>query len=312
MVDTVNIGHSYDGPKWTVSQMVKKPAFVPNLVKRLVADSNLADWMLRTGPTAVGGAVVYEETVALYSDSEGEVVAEFGEIPGTSAGMATPVTRSTTKRGVHLKISQEMVDRNDVGRVRDEIEMVRRTLVNGRDRALINTVLSNPNVLTGAAGNAGTGGWLSGTSSIITDIADAVYEISSQEPVDGVQYEEKLGYDADIMIIHPSLEAGLIDNDKVNSIFAGSPLADQQLRYTGKLPKKFLNLNVMKSWRCPADKVIIAQRNYMGFISKEKPLSGSPMRPDPDTESYRTNFSYRELVAVDNPKAVFILTGVNA
>lgn len=306
---TQSIGHSYDSPKWTVAQLVKKPTFVPNLVKQLVADSNLSDWLLRPGPTAVGGAVVYEEKVELYADSEGEIVAEFGEIPGTQAGVSTPMTRATTKRGVHLKVSQEMVDRNDVGRVRDEIEMVRRTLVLGRDRTFINTVLNHPSILTMVAGNAAGGGWLEGTSSIIADIAQAQYEITSQS-VPSAQYSEVLGYDPDIMIIHPSLEAGLIDNDKVNAIFAGSAMADQQLRFTGKLPKKFLNLNVMKSWRCPVDKVFIAQRNAMGFISKEKALQGTPMRHDEDTESYRCNFSYRELVAIDNPKSVIAITGV--
>lgn len=305
---TQMVGHSYDSPKWTVAQLVKKPAFVPNLVKNLVADSNLSDWLLRPGPTAVGGAVVYEEKVELYADSEGEIVAEFGEIPGTMSGVSTPMTRATTKRGVHIKISQEMVDRNDVGRVRDEIEKARRSLVLGRDRTLINTVLTNPNILTMPAGNL-SGGWVEGTSSIIADIAAAQYEISSQS-VPSAQYSEVLGYDPDIMIIHPSLEAALIDNEKVNAIFAGSPMADQQLRFTGKLPKKFLNLNVMKSWRCPVDKVFIAQRNYMGFISKEKALQGTPLRHDEDTESYRCNFSYRELVAIDNPKAVIAITGV--
>lgn len=308
---TQTIGHSYDSPKWTVAQLVKKPAFVPNLVRQLVADSNLSDWVLRPGPTATGGAVVYEEKVELYADSEGEIVSEFGEIPGTQSGVSTPMTRATTKRGVHIKISQEMVDRNDTGRVRDEIETARRTLVLGRDRTLINTVLNNPNILTMAAGNAGSGGWLTGVSSIIRDIATAQFTITSQS-IPSAQYSEVLGYDPDIMIIHPSLEAGLIDNDKVNSIFAGSAMADQQLRFTGKLPKKFLNLTVLKSWRCPVNKVFIAQRNYMGFISKEKPLQGTPMRHDEDTESYRCNFSYRELVAVDNPKSVIAITGVNA
>lgn len=307
----VDIGHSYDGPKWTVNQLVKNPTWVPNLVRRLVEDSNLADWVLRTGPTAVGGAVAYEENVALYADQGAEVVAEFGEIPMTSSGMTVPMTRQTTKRGIGLKISEEMRTRNDVGRVRDEIEKVRRTLVNVRDQQFISTVLTHTEIQSGAAGNATTGGWLSGTTSIISDISNAIYEVANEQP-QGAQYEERLGYEADILIIHPSLEAGLIDNTEVNQIFAGSPMADQQLRFTGKLPRKFLTLNVLKSWRCPPDKAFVAQRNYMGFISKEWPLRGSPMSHDEDTQSYRTNFSFRELVAVDNPKAVFAITGVDA
>src|SRR5688572_31717815 len=121
---TVTIGHSYDGPKWTVNQLVSKPTWVPNIVSKTVADANIAEWLLRPGPSAVSGAVAFEETLALYAGSEGEIVAEFGEYPGTEAPMRTPVTRATTKRGVHLKISEEMVTRNDVGRVQDELRMV--------------------------------------------------------------------------------------------------------------------------------------------------------------------------------------------
>jgi hypothetical protein len=304
-------GSSLDGPKWTVSHLVKNPMWVPQIVTRLVQDSNPAEWLLREGPTAVGGAVAFEEVQALYAVDTPDIVEEFGEIPMTTGTGRTPAIRQTVKRGIGFKLSEEMVSRNDKGRVKDEIEQIRRNIVLGRERALINAVLNHPGVLTGAAGNAGTGGWLTGTSSVISDVANATYEIASQEGP-GALDEEKLGYDADIMIIHPSLEAGLIDNEEVNRIFAGSPLANQQLRIQGQLPRQFLNLTVMKSWRCPADKVVFAQRKAMGFISKEWPLRGSPLKRNDAEETYTSYFSYRELVAIDNPKSVFVLTGVNA
>lgn len=307
---TVSVGHSYDGPKWTVNDLVKAPTRVPNLVREMVKDNNISDWLLREGPTAAGGAVAYEETMALYASHDGEIVAEFGEIPGVETPMRTMVTRATTKRGVHLKISKEMETRNDVGRVKDEIRMVRDTLVNTRDKVFFNAVINHPSALSLPAGNA-SGGWLSGTTSIVSDIAEGMYQISSQG-VTGAQLEEKLGYQADTLIIHPSIESGFIDNTEVNNIFAGSPLADQALRYTGKMPKTFMGLTIMKSWRCPLDTAILCKRGIMGFISNEWPLSGSPMKYNEDEQTYRTNFTYRNLVAIDNPKAVCFITGVDA
>lgn len=310
----VPVGHSYDGPKWTVNQLVKNPTWVPNIVAKMVEDANIADWLLRNGPTAVGGAVAFEETVALYAGSEGEIVAEFGEYPGTEAPMRTPVTRATTKRGVHLKISEEMVSRNDVGRVQDEMKMVRDTLVNGRDRVFFDAVMGNASVQSFAAASAATtDGWYSAdplVSKIRYDISRAVFKIASQG-VTGAQYSEKLGYKADTMICHPQVTAMFIDNEEVNKIFQGSPLASQSLRYTGLMPKKFMTLDVFQSWRCPQDTVIVCQRNAMGFISKEWPLRGTPLRQDEDTDSYRSNFRYRDLVAVDNPKAVCKITNID-
>lgn len=307
---TVTVGHSYDGTKWTVNELVKAPTRVPNLVKEMVKDANISEWLLRDGPTAAGGAVEYEETVALYASHDGEIVAEFAEIPGVETPMRTRLTRATTKRGVHLKISKEMETRNDVGRVKDEIRMVRDTLVNTRDKVLFNAVMTHPSVQTLPAGNA-SGGWLSGTTSIVSDIAEGMYMISSVG-VTGAQLSETLNYRPDSLIIHPAIASGLIDNPEVNNIFAGSPLASEQLRYTGKMPKKFMGLDILTSFRCPLDTAIMCQRNIMGFISKEWPLNGSPMKYNEDEQTYRTNFTYRDLVAIDNPKAVLFITGVDA
>lgn len=302
------LGLSYDGPKWTVNQLIKNPVFVPNTIMKMVKDANIADWLLRNGPTASGGSVSFEETVALYAETEGEIVAEFGEYPGTSASVSTPGVRSTTKRGVHFKISEEMRTRNDTGRVADEMRKVRDTLVNGRDKALINAVLANTNVQTMATGSSI---WNSASTTIISDIAAAMYMISSV-PASGAEYSETLNYTPDTLIIHPSYTPIFIDNDKINNIFAGSPLADQQLRYTGKLPKKFMTLDVMTSFRIPNTMAIVCQRGAMGFISTEWPLSGTPLRKDEDTDSYRSNFRYRDVMVVDNPKAVVQILGINA
>ena len=301
------LGLSYDGPKWTVNQLVKNPTFVPNTVMKMVKDANIADWLLRNGPTAAGGSVTFEETVALYAQTEGEIVAEFGEYPGTQASVSTPGVRSTTKRGVHFKISEEMRTRNDTGRVADEMRKVRDTLVNGRDKALITAVTMNSNVQNFTP----TGSWLAGSTTIVGDIAKAMYMISSV-PVSGAQYSETLNYEADTLVIHPQYTPFFIDNPTINAIFAGSPLADQQLRYTGKLPKKFMSLDVLTSFRCPPDRAIVCQRGAMGFISTEWPLTGTPLRKDEDTDSYRSNFRYRDVMVVDNPKAICYILGIDA
>lgn len=301
------LGLSYDGPKWTVNQLIKQPTFVPNTIMKMVKDANIADWLLRDGPTAAGGSVAFEETVALYAQNEGEIVAEFGEYPGTQASVSTPAVRSTTKKGVHFKISEEMRTRNDTGRVADEMRKVRDTLVNGRDKAFINALTANTN--TNTVTTAGTQ-WNSGSTTIITDIAAAMYAISST-PVSGAQYSETLNYTPDTLIIHPSYTPVFIANDNINNIFAGSPLADQQLRYTGRLPKKFMTLDVLTSFRVPTSMAIVCQRGAMGFISTEWPLTGTPLRKDEDTDSYRCNFRYRDVMVVDNPKAVCYITGIN-
>ncbi len=303
-------GSSLDSPKWSVSDLIKRPSLVPQIITKAVNDNNIADYLLREGPVATGGAVAYEVARALYAEDTPDIVEEVGEIPMTTGTGKTPAVRQTVKRGIGFKLSKEMVTRDDKGRVKDEIQQVKNNIELGRDRALINTVLNNPDVLTGAAGNS-SGGWLSGSTSIISDVANAIFQVSSQQ-FPGALDEERAGYHVDFMLIHPSLEAGLIDNPEVNNLFQQSPLASQQPRLSGSLPRKFLNLDVIMSWRVPMDKVIFGQRKAMGFISKEWPLTGSPLEYVRREETYTSYFSYRELVAIDNPKSVFVLTGVDA
>jgi hypothetical protein len=311
MTTPVRVGNSYDGPSWTVSQLVKSPTRVPNLIRSMVQDNILADWVLRKGPQASGGAVVYEQQVALYAANGAEIVAEFGEIPGVETPMTLPVTAATTKRGLHLKISKEMETRNDVGRVADEMRMVRNAFSITWDKIFINAITQNPGILTAVASNLASGGWAGtgATAGIRKDIANAVYTVQSQQAT-GAQNMDILGYQPNTMVIHPSMAALFIDSNEVNQVFQGSPLASQALRYTGLMPKKFMNLDVMTSWRVSPNWALIFERNTMGFISDEWPLNVTPLRYDEDTQSYRSNITRRSLVAIDNPKSIILINGV--
>lgn len=314
MAITGAITHSSDGPKWTVNQLIKNPVWVPNIIQKMVLDNNIAEWLLRTGPTAVGGAVAFEEAVALYAGSEGEIVAEFAEYPMTDTPMRTPMTRATTKRGVGFRISEEMKTRNDVGRVQDEMKMVRDTLVNGRDKVFFNAVMNNTNVQTFAAANAAAAdGWYDtnpANSRIRYDITRAVFRIAAQG-VPSAANEEKLGYDADTLIVHPQVAAMLFNSPEVEKTFDQRAPASDTIKFSGLLANKFLNLDVFKSWRCPRDTAVVCQRNSMGFISKEWPLRGTPLKFNESDDTYTSYFRYRDLVAIDNPKAVCKITNID-
>jgi len=315
----VGTTHSYDGPKWTVNQLVKNPVWVPNTIAKMVEDSNIAEHLLRTGPTAVGGAVSFEETLALYAGSEGEIVAEYGEYPMTEIPSRTPVVRATTKRGVGFRISEEIRTRNDTGRVQDQMRMTRDTLVNGRDKVFFDAVMNHTGVhATAAAAVTGTpsdavNGWYSQTaanSKIKEDISRAIFRIASQG-VTGAQYSEKLGYKADTLIVHPQVASMLLFSPEVAEVFEHSLPAEKTISFSGLMPTKFLTLDVFTSWRCPSSVAIVCQRKAMGFISKEWPLRGTPLKFNEADDTYTSYFRYRDLVAVDNPKAVAKITNID-
>lgn len=307
--------HSYDGPRWTVNQLIKQPAFVPNTIAKMVNDSNIADQLLRTGPNAAGGAVTFEQTLALYAGSEGEIVGEYAEYPMTDVPTRTQVAAYTTKKGLGFRFSEEIRTRNDTGRVQDAMKMVKDTLIAGKDKALLTAVLGNTGVQSFAAASAATtDGWYSNdatASKIKYDVARAIYKVTSQG-VSGAQYSEKLGYKANTMIVHPQLSAMFIQNPEVAAMFQPGPTpASGTTSFTGLYPQKFLTLNLFESWRCPMDTVIICERKSMGFIATEWPLRGSPLKFDESTDTYTSYFKYRDLVVIDNPLAVCKITNID-
>lgn len=309
------VTHSYDGPKWTVSDLVKQPTFVPNQIAKIVNDSNIADQLLRTGPNAISGAVTYEQTLALYAGAEGEIVGEYAEYPMTTAPMRTRVAASTTKRGLGFRFSEEMRTRNDVGRVQDEMGMVKDTLIAGKDKALITAVLGNSSVQSfPASAAATTDGWYAtdpNVSKIKYDVGRAIFKLTSQGVV-GAQYSEKLGYKANTMIVHPQVSAMFIQSPEVAAMFQPAPTpAGKLVSFNGMYPSKFLTLDLFESWRCPQDTVIVCQRNAMGFISTEWPLKGTPLKFDDSTDTWTSYFKYRDLVVVDNPLAVCKITNID-
>lgn len=311
----VRVGHSYDGPQWTVAQMVKNPTRIPNITVAAVKDNLIADLLLRKGAAAPGGAVQFEEKVIFTSDREAEIIAEFGEIPTTQSGVTLPAMAMTQKRGIGVKISKEMETRNDVGRVSEEIGLARDEMVNAWNRVFFTAVTTNPNVLTRAATNAGQGGWFDtdpSMSKIRRDIAQVQLQMANQN-VQGAYLNDKYGFKPDTMIIHPTLGAEFVDNEEVNKIFMNSPATTISPRFQLRHPQKFgQTLDIIESWEANPDQVIFTQRNKLGFISDEWPLQGSPMKYTESEQTWVTYFTRRALVAIDNPKSVLILTGVGS
>jgi hypothetical protein len=152
------VGHSYDSPQWSVSQMMKRPTLVPGMVVQGVKDNLIADLLLRQGPSAPGGAVQYQEQVTFSSARDAEIIAEFGEIPTTQSDIAMPVVAATQKRGLGLKVSKEMETRNDVGRVAQEVALARDAMIRSWNRVFFLAVYRS-SVLTMNASRQATGGW---------------------------------------------------------------------------------------------------------------------------------------------------------
>ena len=317
MATVVRVGHSYDGPQWTVSQMVKAPTRIPGIVVAAVKDNLIADLLLRKGPSAPGGAVQYQEQVAFSSARSAEIIAEFAEIPTTQSDISMPMVAATQKRGLGLKISKEMETRNDVGRVSMEMGVTRDAMIRSWNALFFLTVY-RASVLTMNASRQATGGWttdvvpsagLTPTAGIRKDIANAQYLMANQQ-IQGAVGNDRYGQIPDTMVVHPSLMPILLDSEEVNKVFANSPATTVSPRYRLAYPTQFGTLDIVQSWEILPNHALVLKRGDLGFISDEWPLSGSPTRYNEEEQSYNTYFTRRALVAIDNPKAAVLINGI--
>lgn len=312
---TIPVVSSTDGPRLTISQITGMPAFVPERVLRDLRDQFLIDSVFRPGPPAPNGAVVFEESAPLFADGEPEIVAEGGEIPIIQTSRGLVRTLSTTKRGVGLTITREMRRRNNVDELQRRMRLTRNTIRRHWDNLFIDTILNHPGVHTLPAAEPwyGTGYEPSGAQttggSVRYDIVQAETLITDATP-SADRPEDWFGFEPDVLIIPKNCAAGFKDNDKINEVFAHGVLADEQIRYTGVMPRRFFGFTILVSRTLPDDVAVMLERNTTGFISDEWPLEGSPLEYFPRTQQWETYFTRRSVAGLDQPKSCTIITGI--
>jgi hypothetical protein len=237
---------------------------------------------------------------------------EFGEIPVTSGSVGLPRAVRSVRRALGIRVSKTAMDRNNVEWVTTQMTQVKNTMVRSWEDALFSAIIANPSVQTLVTSQP----WGSGTSHIRVDVNAAKYVIKNA--ASDAAGQQKFGYVADTLIVSTMTEFDFLDSGEVSIPYVGN-IADENLLYTGKLPNKFLGLDVLVSWRLSTyapNSVVVCQRNVFGFISDERPLQATPMYGEGNgpnggpKEAWRSDITRASAIGIDQPKAVCVITGV--
>lgn len=308
-----NIISVQDGPRLTVSMMLKSPTLIPKRILKMMDNEFLVDDVLRKADDAPSGAVIYFQSTPLYAAEDPQVMDEFGEIPTTHGSLGTPLVARVVRRALGLRVSKTMIDRNNVDAVNTQVVQIRNTMVRAWEDAFFSALVANPNVQVLTTDTA----WGATGSHIRTDVNAARYVIKNAAA--DTAGKQKFGFVADTLIISTETETDFLDSDEVSTPYVGN-IADENLKYTGKLPNKFLTLDVLVSWRMSAyapSAALVCQRKIVGGISDERPLQGTPMYGEGNgpnggpTESFRTDITRASAIFIDQPLAACFIAGVN-
>lgn len=311
-IPSVSTGSS---TSYTLDAFRKNPSWIQQVAYKLALNTFIADYICRKGPPAIGGAIAFREAEPLFANTEPDIIAEYGEIPSTDFHTGGMTVRATTKRGYGVRMSQEMIDRNDSATFARNTQQAINTMKLSFDRLCFETFAAHPRIEHIISSTAGTGGWLDATTGIRKDVANAKYVVSSAHG--DYSEDERFYYQADTLVVHPALTSAWIDNDEINRVFMASPEVPESPRYKFVFPRKFFGLNIVESFEMPTDAdgnpsaALLLQKGETAFISDERPFKVTPLYEDKDTESWRSNMTRISTMGVDNPYSAVWITGIN-
>ncbi|MFD3748335.1 hypothetical protein [Nocardia sp. NPDC058633] len=298
-----------DGSRFTVSDLVKNPLFVPTKMKELLENQFISEALFRNGGKNDSGIVKFREGDPTFLDDDVQDVAEFGEIPVSSGQLGLPRVVFAVKKALGIRVSKEMQDENDIDAVNKQMTGLKNTFIRANDRAA-RAVLGSAAVPTMAVSDP----WDDPAGKPRTDLAKAIEQIVTAAP-DEATADEAYGFEPDTIVVNPGLLATLMDNEQILKVYNGN-VAGESIAYKGALPAEIMGLRVIKSRTVALDRVFILERGTIGFYSDTRPLQFTGLYPEGNgpnggpRETWRSDASHKRAIGLDQPKAGLWLTGL--
>jgi hypothetical protein len=296
---------SLDGPRITVDALLKDPLFIPALILDMTQNEFIVDAVLRAGGLTQSGAVRYAESTPLYADDTPEIRAEFAEVPVVPTSVGIPRVVFTHERAMAIMVSDEMRRRQMIDPVTRQLQQVKNTMTFSWNQAFYSAVIANAGIQTLAVSNP----WASSNATIRADIANSVYLVENAQVTSSIGFNSFLGFEADTMIINHGTKNTLLQSSSFAAPYIGD-LASENLQYTGVLPNKIFNLDVLVSRQVPAGNAIIMQRQRCGFIADELPFQAGPLYRDEPRKTFRSDTQRSAAIGLDQPLSICLVSGI--
>jgi hypothetical protein len=296
---------SLDSPRITVGALLKDPLAIPALILDMSQNEFIIDAVLRAGGLTPSGAVRYEESTPLYADQFPSIRAEFAEVPVVPTSIGQPRAVWAHERAMAIMVSDEMRRRQTLDPVTRQLLQVKNTMVYSWNAAFYSAIVANSSVQTLAVSNQ----WSSSNATIRSDLANAVSLLENAFITSPLGVNQFLGFEADTLIINHFTKTTLLQSASFAAPYIGD-IASENLQYTGVLPNKIFNLDVLVSRQVPQGNAIVMQRMRAGFVADELPFVASPLYRDEPRKTWRSDVQRAAAIGLDQPLSVVLLSGV--
>jgi hypothetical protein len=316
---------STDGPRITVNDYLKDPLRIPAMVMSMMRNEFIIDSVLRNAGQNDSGAVRYEQSTPLYADHDPDIRAEFAEVRAVSASVGPLNVAYSYERAAAIQVSDAMRRRQQVDPVNRQLTQVKNSMVRSWNVAFFTLLdslipaaqkiaIPSAEAWDGIISFYGAGGGnpppantATITGNIIrAQISDAVWLV--ENAASALQPNNFFGFEPDTLICDHTAKLALFKSADFAKPYIGDAASDSIL-YTGKMPQKILNLDVLVSRQCTPGNIYICQRNTLGFISDEVPTTASPLYRDEPRKLWRSDVQRASAMGLDQPQAIAVLTG---
>ena len=300
-----------DGPRTTVADLIGSPMMVPTKQKELMQGIFISEDLLRDAGPNPTGLVGYTEGDPSFLIGDVEDIAEFAEIPVTYGEMGVPRVGVSNLRGLGVRISRQMRDKNQMDRVNKQMVQLRNTFRRADDRTIRALLMSNA-VPTMPVATP----WDQANSKPRLDIGLGIKEITFATPTGDIASDEEwLGFNPDTIVLNPGILPVLLDNEDFQKVYNGNAAADNP-SLNWQMPGTINGRTIIGSLSFPEDRLFICERKTLGFYSDTRPLEFTGLYPEGNgpnggpTETWRADTTHERVIAIDQPKAGLWLTGL--
>jgi len=296
----VSVVTSRDAQAISVNALVKEPRAIAERIISVLENQFVMDRVLRNEGKATGGAVSFRKSSGLYTDNALEVVTEGAQIPLAQISIGDLDAVPVKKRALGVLVTREMIERNQRGKVEEQIQRIKNTVLRDIDGAFF-AALTAAITQTRAA----TAVWSGPTATIRKDILRAKALIKGSQAPGTTGGNHFLGFGADTLLLNPLSEEDLLASEEWNKIAYGTTATN-----TDALPPSILGLKPMISPSIAPGTAWVVESKTIGGYADEFPLEATELYPLQPNQAFRSDTSRSTAGFIDQPLAGAKIVGV--
>jgi hypothetical protein len=251
------------GVNVTASVFLQSPARVQRAITDFTVERFIMDRIFSQGPTATGGAVVYDQVLGtfFFLDRDVQEIRPGSQFPILAGGEQLPSVAVVRKLGGEVMLTDEAVRRDNRDLLGREMRRLGNNVIRYVDAAAVAALNAAP-ILTMTAASS----WTTAGSDPLADIATAAELI----------YGPDLGYHPDAILMNPMQHASAIKNTTLRTALPRENLTDSNPIFGGHL-NMLEGLDIFLTNRVPVGTMYVLQSKQVGSYSEEIPEYYKPI-----------------------------------